>query len=180
MEPHGVLADLLGRGDTAMLTPAQLSALQTMATAAVAAMRATGCPARLSTAQCIVESDWLTRYPDHNVFGIKATDSNASYCFTQEFEDGTWRNPECGFQNYPDMAACFAAHARLLQGGVYAAAWKRYQLNRTNPRFLAALDTYITDISAHYATDPDYASKIITLAHGPHVAAAIAAARGQA
>ena len=44
---------------------------------------------------------------------------------------------------------------------------------------LGNLDAYITAISKHYATDPDYASKIITLAHGPHVTAAIAQARGQ-
>ena len=168
-----------------MLTPVQLSALDTMAAAAVAAERTTGVPAELSTAQCIVESAWLTRYPDHNVFGIKATDSNASYCFTQEFEDGTWRNPECGFQNYPDMAACFAAHARLLQGGVYAAAWNWYQRSldgagAETAHFDAYLDAYITAISKHYATDPDYASKIITLAHGPHVVAAIAQAKGAA
>ena len=175
-----------------MLTPVQLSALDTMAAAAVAAERATGCPAELSAAQCIVESAWLTRYPDHNVFGIKATDSNASYCFTQEFEDGTWRNPECGFQNYPDMAACFAAHARLLQGGVYAAAWRLFDGNEAAREAISGdaaqdakdraydFNAYITAISKHYATDPDYALKIITLAHGSHVAAAIAAARGQA
>ena len=168
-----------------MLTPAQLSALDTIiAPASVVAERATGFPAELSTAQCIVESDWLTRYPDHNCFGIKATDSNASYCFTKEFEDGTWKQPECGFENYPDLAACFSAHARLLQGGVYAAAWAVY-LDSTLPGLhpddlAAALDAYIVGISKHYATDPAYAPKIITLAHGPHVTAAIGVARGQA
>lgn len=165
-----------------MPSPDQLVALNQIAFAAVAAEHATGCPAELSTAQCIVESDWLTRYPDHNVFGIKATDSNASYCFTQEFEDGTWKNPECGFENYPDLAACFTAHARLLQGGVYAEAWQAYlngPVEVDGSDLPATLDAYIIGIAAHYATDPDYASKIITLAHGPHVTAAIAAARGQ-
>ena len=170
-----------------MPTSEQTSALTTMAQAAVVAERATGCPAELSTAQCIVESDWLTRYPDHNVFGIKATDSNASYCFTQEFTDGTWKNPECGFENYATMADCFAAHARLLQGGVYRTAWAAYTLAvpippeecSGDPRHTACACVHY-GISKHYATDPDYASKIITLAHGPHVTAAIQAARGQA
>lgn len=169
------------------LTLEQLSALDTIASASVAAERATGCPAELSTAQCIIESDWLTRYPDHNCFGIKATDSNASYCFTDEFLDGTWKKPECGFQNYPDLAACFSAHGRLLQRGVYEDAWTIYHAAaktadqmRSAALASSALDAYIRLISVHYATDPNYAPKIITLAHGPHVTAAIAKARGQA
>jgi flagellum-specific peptidoglycan hydrolase FlgJ len=167
-----------------MLTPAQLSALQTMATAAVAAERATGCPAELSTAQCIIESDWLTVCPGNNCFGIKATDTNCTYCLTKEYLNGKWSSPTLAFEAYPALSDCFAAHARLLQGGVYAAAWKAYRADMPGVSSAVAdaavLDAYITGISKHYATDPDYASKIITLAHGPHVGAAIAAARGQA
>ncbi len=165
-----------------MPTPEQLSALQTMAAAAVAAERATGCPAELSTAQCIVESSWLTVCPGNNCFGIKATDSNCTYCLTKEYLNGEWSSPTLAFEAYPALSDCFAAHARLLQGGVYAAAWEAYQQALATDKIggVDPLDTYITGISKHYATDPDYASKIITLAHGPHVGAAIAAARGQA
>ena len=165
-----------------MLTETQLSALQTMAAAAVAAERATGCTAELSTAQCIVESSWLTVCPGNNCFGIKATDTNCTYCLTKEYLNGEWSSPTLAFEAYPALSDCFAAHARLLQGGVYAAAWAAYQETRVDDTDtgLHALDSYITAISKHYATDPDYASKIITLAHGPHVTAAIAAARGQA
>ena len=166
-----------------MLTPEQLSALQTIASAAVAAERATGCPAELSTAQCIVESSWLTVCPGNNCFGIKATDSICTYCLTKEYLNGKWESPTLAFEAYPALSDCFAAHARLLQGGVYAAAWAAYQstpLDLESERRAVDLDAYITGISKHYATDPTYASKIITLAHGPHVTAAIQAARGQA
>ena len=156
-----------------MLTSAQLSALQTMAAAAVAAERATGCPAELSTAQCIVESAWLTRSPGNNCFGIKATDTNCTYCQTKEYLNGQWSTLTLAFEAYAALADCFAAHARLLQRGVYLTAWNWYQQSHD-------LNSYIEGIAASYATDPGYASKILTLAHGPHVMAAIAAARRQA
>ena len=161
-----------------MLTPEQLLALTTMAQAAVAAERATGCPAELSTAQCIVESSWLTVCPGNNCFGIKATDTNCTYCLTKEYLNGEWSSPTLAFEAYPALSDCFAAHARLLQGGVYKSAWEAYEDPAQSPS--DRLDRYIAAISKHYATDPDYASKIITLAHGPHVTAAIQAARGQA
>jgi flagellum-specific peptidoglycan hydrolase FlgJ len=71
---------------------------------------------------------------------------------------------------YPTLAACFAAHGRLLQCGVYAPAWQRYQGDHN-------LDAYIRGIAEHYATDPGYSAKILQLAHGPHVYAAIVEAR---
>ena len=54
-----------------------------------------------------------------------------------------------------------------------APAWLLYQGDHN-------LDTYIRGIAKHYATDPDYDTKILQLAHGPHVAAAIAEARQRA
>jgi len=54
----------------------------------------------------------------------------------------------------------FAAHAQLLQHGVYAPAWQRYQGDHD-------LDAYIRGIAEHYATDPGYAPKILQLAHAP-------------
>ena len=154
------------------MTPDQAQSLLTIADAAVAAERATGCPAELSAAQCIIESAWLTRSPGNNCFGIKATDDNCTYCLTKEFIDGTWTSPTLAFEAYPTLADCFSAHARLLQGGVYAAVWSRYKADHD-------LDSYIQGIAVHYATAPDYAAQIIQLAHGPHVTADVVAARGK-
>ena len=77
------------------------------------------------------------------------------------------------FATYPTLAACFAAHARLLQSGPYAAGWQRYRANHD-------LDAYIRAIAEHYATDPGYSPKVIQLAHGPHVYATIVEARQKA
>jgi len=155
------------------MTPDQLAALRRIAEAAVAAERETGCPAEISAAQCIVESAWLQVAPGNNCFGIKAKDNHCQYCLTKEYLNGEWTSQKLAFATYPTLAACFAAHARLLQTGAYAPAWLLYQGDHN-------LDTYIRGIAKHYATDPDYAAKILQLAHGPHVAAAIVEARQRA
>ncbi len=69
-----------------------------------------------------------------------------------------------------DWRLCFAAHGRLLQRGPYAVAWQKYQANHD-------LEAYIRAIGEHYAIDPGYPRKIIQLAHGPHVYAAVIEAR---
>ena len=156
------------------MTPAQSAALRRIAEAAIAAERATGCPAEISTAQCILESAWLAVAPGNNCFGVKSRpEADCQYCLTQEYINGEWKHLSLAFAVYPDLAACFTAHARLLQRGVYAPAWQRYQADHD-------LDAYIRGLAEHYATDPAYAAKIITLAHGPHVTVEILRARGQA
>ena len=157
-----------------MLTPQQQAALKQIAEAAVAAERETGVPAAISASQCILESAWLQVAPGNNCFGIKArTDANCQYCLTKEYLNGECVTRKLGFATYPSLAACFAAHARLLQFGVYAPAWRRYQANHD-------LDAYIRGVAEHYATDPVYAAKILQLAHGPHVCAAVKEARQRA
>lgn len=155
------------------LSKAQLDFLEQAATAAVMAERATGCPAELSVAQAILESCWGTAAPGHNVFGIKATDSNATYQVTKEYLDGTWVTETDRFESYHTLADCFIAHGFLLTDGKpYRDAWQQY---REDPQH--DLDTLIGGISRRYATDPEYAQEIMKLSKGPHVTAAIAVAR---
>lgn len=111
--------------------------------------------------------------PGNNCFGIKATDTNATYQLTKEYINGTWITERDAFEKYPTLADCFIAHGRLLtEGKPYADAWEQY---REDPQH--DLDTLIGGISRRYATDPAYTQEIMTLAHGPHVSAAIAVAR---
>ena len=155
------------------LEPGQLDALVEMARASVVAERVTGCPAELSTAQCILESDWLRRSPCFNCFGIKHTDGPDNYQVTKEFIDGSWRTQRLDFQAYDSLNDCFLAHAHLLvEGRPYADAWQAY---REDPNH--CLDTLISSVCRRYATDPAYTEKILTLSRGPHVTAAIASAR---
>jgi len=155
------------------LEPGQLDALMDIAHAAVVAERVTGCPAELSTAQCILESDWLRRSPCNNCFGIKHTSGPDNYQLTQEYIDGSWRSCRLDFQAYDSLSDCFIAHARLLTDGKpYVEAWQAY---REDPAH--CLDTLISSVCRRYATDPTYTEKILMLSRGPHVVAAIASAR---
>lgn len=156
------------------MTTEQFTALRRIAEAAVAAERETGCPAEISTAQCIVESAWLKVAPGNNCFGLKAkADGHCQYCLTKEYVNGEWKRQKLAFAVYPDLGTCFAAHGRLLQSGPYAPAWRRYQADHD-------LDTYIRCIAEHYATDPGYAAKTLQLAHGPRLYAAVMEARQRA
>ena len=154
-----------------MLTLQQFLALKQIATAAVACEATTEFPAEISTAQCVLESAWLTRAPGNNCFGIKATDSSEQYVYTHEFRNGKWVVERDAFETYPTLTACFDAHAALLQRGRYLAAWQQYTVDRN-------LNALILGIAGYYATAPDYATQVTTLAHGPNITAAIAAARG--
>ena len=145
------------------MTADQTAALRRIAEAAAGAERATGCPAEISAAQCIVESAWLAVAPANNCFGIKAkADDHCQYCVTKEYLNGEWTSQKLTFATYPTLAACFAAHAQLLQHGVYAPVWRRYEADHD-------LDAYIRGIAEHYATDPVYAPKILQQIGRAHV-----------
>jgi flagellum-specific peptidoglycan hydrolase FlgJ len=155
------------------MTPQQQQAnLLLIAEASVASERATGCPAELSAAQCIFESGWLAKCPGNNCFGIKvdARGSGVQYVLTSEFINGEWEHMPLAFETYNSLADCFSDHARLIEQGVYAAAWAAYQQTRD-------LDAYIAGVAAHYATDPTYRVKITAEAHSIAVEAAVRNAR---
>ena len=151
----------------------QLIALDEIARAAVASESATGMPAAVTAAQCIIESSWLMVCPGNNCFGIKATDTSETYQFTHEYIDGKWEEEKLAFEAYPTLAACFTAHARLLQGGRYAASWAAYMATKN-------INAFIRDIGPIYATAPRYAIQVIVLAQEQAVTAAIARARKNA
>lgn len=164
------------------LTPEQRQeALVKIAEASVIAEQtdARHCPAELSAAQCILETGWLQHYPDNNCFGIKDTDRypGAVYVFTKEFENGEWKTLKLAFESYPTLADCFIDHGRLITGGFvcghpncYYPAYNHYLVDRD-------VEAFARRISAHYATDPAYAGKIVSLMNREDLADAIAAAR---
>lgn len=151
-----------------MLNPMQQDAVRRIAKAAIACERATGCPAELTAAQCIFESGYLAHAPGNNCFGIKRDHrgSGGQYILTREFLNGAWATMQQEFETYASLEDCFADHARLLQHGVYAAAWLRYQKDDN-------LDAYIAGVSALYATDPEYRKRISAMAHSSTVQTAV-------
>jgi flagellum-specific peptidoglycan hydrolase FlgJ len=155
-----------------MLTPSQQTAVDQIAEASIACQVYTGCPAPLSAAQAIFESKYLERAPKNNCFGIKVDQhgSGEQYTLTHEFLNGKWEHMPLAFETYASLADCFSDHARLIQSGVYEAAWDDY---RGSPRESADLDRYIAAVSKHYATDPGYCASITAEAHSATVQNAI-------
>lgn len=117
----------------------------------------------ITIAQACLESDYgqsalAQKY--NNLFGVKGTNPNTSAILvTKEYVKGRWLNVKARFQIYDSYDASIRAHARLFQNGT---TWNHRQYRHV----LSAKD-YQTQAHAlvrdGYATDPDYAAKLINL-----------------
>ena len=121
----------------------------------------TGVPASVAVAQAILESDWgrATIGNANNYFGIKATSgpgpAGIVWAETREFIGGAWTTVRAPFRAYHSMAESFLDHGRLLaENSRYARAFDF----KDDPRAFARMIH-----QAGYATDPDYARKLIGL-----------------
>ncbi len=112
--------------------------------------------------QAILESDWgrselSAKY--NNLFGIKSFSphDDSVKLKTKEFKDGKWIEINANFKVYASWADCMRDHTLLFVNGV---DWDPYLYQGV----LLASD-YTTAAKAlqasGYATDPDYASKVI-------------------
>lgn len=105
----------------------------------------------------------------HNLFGIKATgDAPATTATTTEYIDGTAHQITARFRRYDSDPDAFDSYAALIGG---------------NPRYSAVVGSgddihrFATALQrAGYATDPNYAQKLISIADNPVLNAAIDAA----
>lgn len=117
----------------------------------------------ITIAQACLESNYgqsalAQKY--NNLFGVKGTNPNTSAILvTKEYVKGKWIEVKARFQIYDSYDASIRAHARLFQNGT---SWNHRQYRHV----LAAKDF---KNQAHalvqdgYATDPDYADKLINL-----------------
>lgn len=117
----------------------------------------------ITIAQACLESDYgksslSQKY--NNLFGVKGNNPNTSAVLkTKEYEKGKWIIVKARFQIYDSYEASIRAHARLFQKGT---TWNAKQYKHV----LAATD-YKKQAHAlvqdGYATDPEYAGKLIKL-----------------
>jgi len=131
---------------------------------ATAAARELGVDPRAIIAQAALETGWGTAQPadgggaSHNLFGIKAGatwDSASVSAPTTEFTDGIAHGEQARFRAYGSVAENVADYVRVIR----------------EPRYAAALGTG-GDVRAFadalqrggYATDPEYANKLVALA----------------
>jgi flagellar protein FlgJ len=136
-----------------------------------------GVDPRVLVAQAALETGWGRHVPrasdgsaGHNLFGIKAGRSwegeRASHA-TQEFTNGRMQAERADFRTYDSVEQSFNDYVALVRG---------------NPRYAPALavagnsGAYANALQrAGYATDPQYAQKLTSIAHGPRLNRALAA-----
>ena len=117
----------------------------------------------ITIAQACLESDYgksdlSQKY--NNLFGVKGNNPNTSAVLkTKEFEKGKWIEIKARFQIYDSYEASIRAHARLFQKGT---SWdaKQYRHVLAAKNYEAQARALVKD---GYATDPDYADKLIKL-----------------
>lgn len=123
--------------------------------AAQACQRQFGIPASFTLAQAALESAWGSRAPGNNLFGVKADKAWRGATVdvpTHEVVAGKSVAMICKFRAYADLSACLADHAAFFKANPRYAPCFRELTGEGWARTVAA---------AGYATDPQYADKLI-------------------
>ena len=104
-------------------------------------------------AQWALESGWGKHTSGtHNYFGLKGSGSNVN---TQEFLNGKWVTIQAGFINFPDLYTCVC----YLVERWYKDFGQFKGVNRAK----SADECARLLVAEGYATDPDYATKLIAI-----------------
>jgi peptidoglycan hydrolase FlgJ len=130
------------------------------------AARLSGIPHQLIIAQAALESGWGRREiitasgrATHNLFGIKATPDwkgESADVMTSEYMGGALRKVKASFRVYKNYAEALSDYIHFLTA---------------NPRYRNVINNPSVENAAHvlqqsgYATDPDYAKKLINIIH---------------
>ncbi len=132
--------------------------------AAVECSRASGFPAGITVAQAALESAWgrsrLSREAN-NYFGIKAhgglPDIEMS---TTEVRHGEAVRCSARFARYGSMQACFADRDRII---ATLACYADARVAKRDP------EAFLCTLAVHWATDPDYADKVLQVYRKYHL-----------
>lgn len=121
----------------------------------------------ITIAQAILESadgrSSLSLPPHNNLFGIKGTGAMFE---TREYKNGAWVIEKDAFKGYSSWEASIADHSAFLkENSRYSKAG--FFLACALARYVAAAQALQT---AGYATDPNYATKLISLIEIHHLA----------
>ncbi|WP_323141274.1 glycoside hydrolase family 73 protein [Massilia phyllosphaerae] len=119
--------------------------------------RRTGIPASITLAQAALESSWGARAPGNNLFGIKAdkswTGPTVTFQTTEHLAGQIVKMPDA-FRRYDSWLASMIDHAQfLLKNPRYRDCFKQID----GAGWARALQ------AAGYATDPEYANKLIAI-----------------
>ena len=118
--------------------------------------------ASITIAQAILESNWgtsklSTQY--HNLFGIKGTGANSQVMTTKEYINGKWIVTKGRFRVYDSWDDSIKDHTKLMLNGT--------DMNKQNYDRVVNATNYQAAAKglqdSGYATDPDYAQKLISV-----------------
>lgn len=110
--------------------------------------------ASVCIAQGALESAWgNSRIGEYNIFGRKAVvGDNALLVQTEEYEDGVWETIDAVFKDYDSLEEAVEDWCILITTEpVYSEC-----LN-----YLDSIERFIAVLAPVYATDPDYAAKLL-------------------
>ena len=135
-----------------------------MTQAAQDCQRKTGIPASFTLAQAALESGWGSRCPGNNLFGVKADRSWKGPTVdvpTHEVIKGVRVAVVDKFRAYSSWEECMVDHAKFFRDNRRYASCFRETTGEGWARAVAA---------AGYATDPNYASLLISVMRGRNMA----------
>ena len=135
-----------------------------------AAAQALGVPAIAVLAQTALETGWGNAMPGNNLFGIKASDGQASTTrATHEVIDGVLTPQSAAFRDYASTADSVSDYVSQI-----LAAFPNATGQPTVSGFASALQ------QGGYATDTNYAAKIVTISQSPLMNLVLRAVQPQA
>ena len=118
-------------------------------------------------AQAALETGWGQHAPGNNVFGVKAGSGWAGgtvQTLTREFQNGVASVGTAAFRAYQNVADSVDNYAALLSR-------PRYQTARGQGNDISAFASALQ--RSGYATDPDYAAKLVAIARSPRMQQAL-------
>ena len=128
-----------------------------------AAAQALGVPAVAVLAQTALETGWGAAAPGHNLFGIKAKPGQSgSLRATHEIQNGVAVAQDAAFRDYADSTASVSDYVGLIQSNYQSA---------TGQGSVAGFARALQD--GGYATDGQYAEKIMKIAQSPLMSAVL-------
>lgn len=143
--------------------------IKKVATVAKSEQRRSHVLASITIAQAALESDWgkselATKY--NNLFGVKAEpNQRGEYMTTKEYVNGQWITVSARFMVYDSWNESIQAHTQLLVNGT---TW-----NHSHYAAVIQAKNYQEAAQAlqekGYATDPQYAQKLINLIKAYHL-----------
>ena len=181
-----------------MLTQEQERNLRLAVAAAMKSESRSAVPVPVTVAQWALESYWGRHQPSNNCFGIKAylgcygvqnlttiewfddegirlflaAGNRVAHLITPIQVDEKGRHKYSvvtQFATFPDLSSCFDRHAEMFTRAPYVQHLAAYINSVKSGDTEMSVEKFVMDIAPIYATDPKYATKLMSIINMPEV-----------